>query len=126
MRRLVLVALLAALTAPPTLLAASSELSREAAARPTLRLVDRYPFVVRGQHFKSSEVVKVVLTTGEQRSIRLTASEEGAFTANFGDVKIPPCTGFVVRAVGVRGSRALVKLPAPDCMPVAKPDRASG
>jgi hypothetical protein len=126
MRRLVFGALLFLLALAPAAFAASSSASAEAVVRPTLRLVDRHPFLVRGQNFKAGEVVKIVLITNEQRSLRLSASEEGAFTANFGEVKIPSCTGFVVWALGVRGSRATVKLPAPACLPVAKPNRVSG
>jgi hypothetical protein len=126
MRRLVLCAVLCVLTLAPTALAGSSPRTAETAVRPTLRLVDRHPFVVRGQHFKAGEVVKVVLTANEQRSIKLTANEDGSFTANFGDVSIPRCTGFAVWALGARGSRAALKLLAPACLPVAKPDRATG
>jgi hypothetical protein len=121
MRRLVLGGLLVALIAAPTALAFTGS-SADAVRRPDLRLVDRYPFVVQGQHFRSGERVKVVLTTREQRSLMVRAGETGSFSANFGDVKIPSCTGFLVRAYGVRGSRAQLHLPAPDCMPVGKPD----
>jgi hypothetical protein len=121
MRRLVLSGLLVALVAAPTTLALAGS-SSDPTRRPDLRLVDRYPFVVQGQHFRVAERVKVVLTTREQRSLMVRASETGSFSANFGDVKIPVCTGFLVRAYGVRGSRAALRLAAPDCMPVGKPD----
>jgi hypothetical protein len=118
MRRLVLGGLLVAVALAPASLATT-------ARAPELRLVDRYPFVVRGQNFKADERVKMVLTTGVQRSLFVRAGAGGGFTVSFGDVKIPPCTGFLVRAFGVRGSRATIQLPAPDCLPVAKPDRGT-
>jgi hypothetical protein len=92
------------------------------AARPSLRLVDRDPFTVKGLNFKPRERVKVVLHADEVMSRRATANELGAFLVRFGEVSIGRCDAFSVRAFGSRGSRAALKLPQPACLPMVLPD----
>jgi hypothetical protein len=92
--------------------------------KPTITFVTTTPLVVKGQHFKAREKVRLVLWASGSSSSRTTrASLNGAFTTSFGevDIVVDRCGGelFVV-ATGGAGSRAMLglqplKLPQPDC-----------
>jgi hypothetical protein len=125
MRRLVLGGLLLVVAIAPTALAKHERPTGVDVIRPSLRLVDRTPFIVGGRHFKAGERVKVVFSSRESRSLKVTANEEGSFTANFGEVRVERCYGFTVQAIGLLGSRAFLKLPAPACLPDATPSRST-
>jgi altronate dehydratase len=84
------------------------------AGRPSLRVTDRSPLVVRGQHFRRGERVR--LNAG-MSSVVTNAGSDGLFV-----VTIPGadrCSATRVLARGSAGSYAVVKLlPAPACAPV--------
>jgi hypothetical protein len=101
-------------------------IGQQGAPRPTLRLLERQPLVVRGQHFKAGEHVTVALVSREERSLPVTANGDGSFTISFGDVEITRCEAFAVSARGSRGSRAALKLPQPLCLPASAPLRVPG
>ena len=82
-----------------------------AATRPSLRLLDDSPVVVRGTGFAPGERVAVTAST-RARSVtrRAAATRLGVFTVRF-DLSLP-CTGAVVKAVGARSGTVRV-LPSP-------------
>ena len=89
--------------------------SSQPAARASLRLLDRDPFIVQGGGFRAHERVTVTLTAKTRLVRRATARGTGTFTVSFGAVSIGRCDGFRLEASGNRGSRASLKLPAPAC-----------
>jgi hypothetical protein len=97
---------------------ASAAASEAAATRPTLRLVDRAPVVIRGAAFAPRERVTVVLAAGSRSSSRVLANANGAFVARF-RLALGRCTRYSVQAFGSRGSRARL-MPSRvtvDCIP---------
>lgn len=102
-----------------TVLVASSALATaEAAATPGLTLVKRSPLVVRGTGFRPSErVVVTALTLSGPRRVVVRATVLGRFTATIRTANQPCGKPFAVRAVGGRGSVALLRLPSTACVP---------
>ena len=89
----------------------SAALAAGATTRPSLRVVDGSPLVVRGTGFAAGErVVVTVAARGTVRTRRLAAGAAGAFTVRF-DLTLP-CSGAFVRAVGARSGTVRV-LPSP-------------
>jgi hypothetical protein len=89
-------------------------------AHPSLRLVDREPIRVRGEHFRPAEVVRLTVILNTSKTARhVRAGTKGRFVATFrGRAWLGACSpGLTVLAVGARGSRALLKLPAAACPP---------
>ena len=81
---------------------------------PRLALAARTPtVVVRGTGFHAQE--RVTVTAGTMVA-RVRATRLGSFTVDTG-VVLSRCTGLVIRAVGAAGSKVLLKLPQPACMP---------
>ena len=100
------------------LLLAVANASAGLSDRPTLRLLDRAPVVVRGEGFRVKERVTVVLIADRRVSEKLRAGSGGNFVARF-DRNLGRCTRFSLQAYGSNGSRARL-LPARfaiDCMP---------
>jgi hypothetical protein len=82
--------------------------------RATLELASLAPLVVRGRGFGRVERVALVASApSTQRKLSVVASRNGAFTAPFG-LRLGKCAAFTVRAVGVRGSRAILQV-EPGC-----------
>jgi hypothetical protein len=82
--------------------------------RATLKLVDLKPLVVEGRTFVTRERVGLTATApNAQRMLGIVARRNGTFTARF-DLRLGRCTPFTVRAVGVRGSRAILQV-EPGC-----------
>jgi hypothetical protein len=90
-----------------------------ATAKPTLRLADMQPLVLKGRSFKRAERVTVtVRVEGARRVDRVRATSSGGFTAVFQSVEYDPCGGALFAgAVGSRGSEASLKLPQRECPP---------
>ena len=88
-----------------------------AAAQPpraTLKLETVAPLVVVGRGFDDGERVALTASTkGARKVLKLVTSRNGSFTARFG-LRLGPCAPFTVRAVGVRGSRAILQV-EPGC-----------
>jgi len=85
-------------------------------------MVSPKPVVVTGAHFKAQEKVKLTLRTPTDVLVRrTTASRRGSFRSDFGTVTFGRCGSFTVRAVGAKGSSAMLKLPLPACMPARSP-----
>jgi hypothetical protein len=101
------------------LLVAASALTWPVAAapavrsQPTLRVKTFAPFTVVGTHFRASEHVKVTLAGTWVRRAKTTAL--GRFVVAFKGVGVDVCNGFAVRAVGSRGSVALLRAPPREC-----------
>jgi len=82
--------------------------------RATLTLVDRTPLVVEGRAFgKRERVVLTATAPNAQQMLGVVARTNGTFTARF-DLRLGRCTTLTVRAVGVRGSRAILQV-EPGC-----------
>ena len=88
-----------------------------AAEKPALRLAKRAPLTIVGLRFQAGERVTIIVNgTSGERALR-TATPEGSFTARFEKLALGRCDGLFVRASGSRGSRAVLKRPAPMCLP---------
>jgi len=97
---LVLVLALPAAAAPPR--------------RATLELAALAPLVVKGRGFGNVERVALVASApSAQRKLSVVSSRNGSFTARFG-LRLGKCATLTVRAVGVRGSRAILQV-EPGC-----------
>ena len=83
-----------------------------AAAQPrraTLKLATLAPLVVHGQEFgKSERVALTASSSSAQRMLSVVARRDGSFTARF-DLRLGRCASLTVRAVGARGSRAILQ-----------------
>jgi hypothetical protein len=100
--------------------ACTSTSTTAAPAPPSLRLVAFSPPTVRGTHFKAREVVRVKFVQGSTKKTRtLRTTSTGRFSVSAGeDVRLDRCGDLLlVTAVGLRGSRASLKYPLPDCPP---------
>ena len=74
------------------------------------------PFVVKGTHFKRSEVVRVTVVYKAHPHVRtVKATRKGAFTARFLRLSVQACDRYSVRAEGSRGSRAFTRRD-PECL----------
>ena len=97
---LVLVLALPAAAAPPR--------------RATLELASLAPLVVNGGGFGKLERVALTATApSAQRMLGVVARRNGSFTARFA-LRLGRCATFTVRAVGLRGSRAILQV-EPGC-----------
>jgi hypothetical protein len=83
-------------------------------ARPTLRLLDAQPVVLRGTAFRPNERVKITVLQPTMTSRAIRAGAAGRFGARFA-FSLGRCEDLEVRARGSRGSRATLELLAPDC-----------
>lgn len=88
------------------------------AARPrpaALELESTTPLVVQGVRFGAREPVVLTLAAERlRRTTALRASTKGTFATRFRRVRLDRCVSFTVRAVGARGSRAVLRF-APGC-----------
>jgi hypothetical protein len=91
--------------------------STAGATRPTLRVSDDSPAAFRGSGFRANEHVKVVAAVmGGARAVqRVTAGAGGRFVIRFRGMNANSCRGFVITAVGDRGSRATFKRAPGQC-----------
>jgi len=88
-----------------------------AAAQPrraTLKLATLAPLVVHGRDFGKAERVALTASApSAQRMLSVVARRNGSFTARF-NLRLGRCTPLTVRAVGVRGNRAILQV-EPGC-----------
>lgn len=82
-----------------------ASISGATATRPTLRMVDRTPVVIRGVGFAPDERVTVVVAARSRWSKRVTATSGGTFVARF-KVVLGRCSRYSIQAFGSTGSRA--------------------
>lgn len=83
--------------------------------RAALQLQSIAPVTVRGSAFGAAERVTLTLSAGRVRATTTAAARRnGSFTARFARVRLDRCTEFTVRAVGRRGSRAILQV-SPAC-----------
>jgi hypothetical protein len=77
--------------------------------RPALSLAAAAPLTVTGTGFGPREPVLLTATfDGKRRFTGPVARRNGTFTARF-NARITSCTNLVVRAIGGRGSRAILR-----------------
>ncbi|MEO5577376.1 MAG: hypothetical protein ABIR67_11150 [Gaiellaceae bacterium] len=102
-----------------TVSAAGATTPRHAA----LRLESVAPLVVRGERFGAREPVLLtyLAADGKRRVIGVRAKPTGGFRASFG-LRLDRCAVFTVRAAGVRGSRAVLRV-EPACKRKRRPKR---
>jgi hypothetical protein len=82
--------------------------------RATLELDSLAPLVVEGRDFGRLERVSLTAAApSAQRMVGVVARRDGSFTARFG-LRLARCATLTVRAVGVRGSRAILQV-EPGC-----------
>jgi hypothetical protein len=82
--------------------------------RATLNLAALAPLVVQGRGFGKGERVALTASAPSvQRLLSVVARQNGSFTARF-DLQLGPCVPLTVRAVGARGSRAILQV-EPGC-----------
>ncbi len=82
--------------------------------RATLKLAGLAPLIVQGRSFGARE--RVVLTASApnvQRMLGVVTRRNGTFTARF-DLRLGRCAPLTVRAIGRRGSRAILQV-EPGC-----------
>jgi hypothetical protein len=118
MKRFPVVIVAGLLMTAASLAALGSASSERSSGRPALRVIDQRPFTVQGRDFRSRERVKVTLYKQQAsvRSRRVTASSRGGFVAVLQGAGVDRCDTIFVRAVGARGSNAVLKmLPRPAC-----------
>lgn len=83
--------------------------------RAALQLQSATPVTVRGSGFGAAERVTLTLSSGRVRaSATVGAKRNGSFVARFAGVRLDRCAEFTVRAVGGRGSRAILQV-SPAC-----------
>jgi hypothetical protein len=85
--------------------------------QPTMSIVDRTPLTLRGTGFAAGERVRVLVRVPGPLQKRVTASRRGLFVAAFSKASYNRCSGLTAFAIGSRGSRARLLLPAPACPP---------
>jgi hypothetical protein len=88
-----------------------------AAAKPSLRLVDKSPARVAGIGFRGRERVKLIFTSDGVWQKTLRATRAGTFTAVFPGATIDRCLGYRVIAQGQRGSVATLRTMPFACLP---------
>ena len=85
-----------------------------------LKLGSLAPLVVQGSGFRPREGILLTVTIGTRRRFAgPIARQNGTFVARF-DVRITSCTNLTVRAIGARGTRAILKA-RPECEPKPAP-----
>lgn len=90
--------------------------------RATLELGSVTPLVVHGVGFGRAERVAVIASyPGAQQIVNVTARQNGRFRAAF-TLAVKRCTRLTVRAVGAKGSRAVLQV-EPGCRPDKEPKR---
>jgi hypothetical protein len=90
--------------------------------RPSLELRSIDPVVVTGRGFASGEPVLLTARAGNTgRAVPVVAKRDGTFKARF-RLNLGPCARLTVRAVGTRGSRAILKVD-PDCPKLPRNER---
>lgn len=101
----------------------AAALGTSAAAKPSLRLVDKSPARVAGIGFHGRERVKLIFTSDGVWQKTMRATRAGTFTAVFPDATIDRCVGAAVIARGQRGSVATLRVMPRGCPP---PGRTPG
>jgi hypothetical protein len=102
---------------PASLIALVVSAAASASATAHVRLVSAAPIVIRGSGFQSHERVAVTVRSGATRLLlRVSSTSNGAFTARFvRRLRVAPCEGIAVSAVGALGDKAAWKSPPPAC-----------
>jgi hypothetical protein len=118
MKRFPIVIVAGLLISTALVAALGSASNGQTSGRPVLRVIDHRPFTVQGRDFRSHERLKVTLYKQQVRvrTQRLAASSRGVFRAVLQQNGVDRCDTIFVRAVGTRGSTAVLKiLPRPAC-----------
>lgn len=94
---LALVLALPALAAPPR--------------RAALKLESLAPLAVSGRNFGAREPVILTYVAADltRRVVGVRATQKGSFRHEF-DLRVDRCAGLIIRAVGLRGSRAVLQV----------------
>jgi hypothetical protein len=85
-------------------------------AQPSLSVIDRTPIVLRGAGFGARERVLVIVRAEFLRATqRATATTGGRFLVRFDGIRLTPCTGASIVALGARGHSAQLRLALREC-----------
>ncbi len=90
--------------------------------KPLLRVAATAPLAVSGSGFRPAERVRVTAITVHGslgKTVRVTG--RGRFLVRFASLTADPCVVRAVRAVGAKGSRALLRFPIAACQPPGNP-----
>lgn len=85
-----------------------------AAPAPTLAVVDKTPFTVRGAHFHAAEHVRLVVHAKGVHVRTVDATALGRFVVRFAGLSLGRCAAYTVSATGSDGSHALLRV-MPEC-----------
>jgi len=85
------------------------------ATAPRLAVADVSPLAVKGTGFAAKERIRVVASLPGASVHWATASATGAFVVRFSAMNPDSCTAYVVRAAGVRGDSAVLRVRPPEC-----------
>ncbi len=99
------------------LAASAAGQSATSSRQPAMKIVDKTPLTLRGTGFAAGERVRLVVRVPGRVQTRVTASRRGLFVAVFSRAGYNRCSGLTAFAIGSRGSRARLLLPAPACPP---------
>lgn len=79
--------------------------------RAALKLESIAPLVVTGKHFGSREPVLLTYVASDKTRtvVGVRAKRDGSFRATFA-LRLDRCAAFIVRAAGIRGTRAVLQV----------------
>jgi hypothetical protein len=106
MRILVPLALLAALLVPVSSIGMTA---------PRLSVADASPLTVKGAGFAARERVRVSASLPGATAHWARTSATGSFTVQFTAMTVDSCTAYIVRASGLRGDSATLRVRPPEC-----------
>ena len=86
-----------------------------AAKAPHLAIADGSPLTVKGVGFASHERIRVTVSLAGSSAHWATATATGGFTVTFSAMTVDSCTAYVVRASGLRGGTAVLRVRPPEC-----------
>jgi hypothetical protein len=105
MRLLLPLAFLVALALPATSIARAPHLTVTASA----------PLTVKGAGFAARERIRVVASLPGAAAHWATATATGGFTVRFSAMTVDSCTAYIVRASGLQGDNAILRIRPPEC-----------
>ena len=79
--------------------------------RASLTLESTTPLAISGKHFGAREAVLLTYLTLDlsRRVVGVRAKRDGSFRASF-DLRLDRCAAFIIRAAGIRGTRAVLQV----------------
>ena len=85
------------------------------AQAPHLTVSDASPLTVKGAGFGSRERIRVSVSLPGSSAHWAVSTTNGAFTVRFSAMSVDSCTAYIVRAAGLRGDGAVLRVRPPEC-----------